>query len=549
MVSGLKRKVLVAAAGLVLAGCATGPGSNWSSSLPKHMRPIQPETVALMSQKGMKASDPILMRAFKKESELEVWKRGRSGRYELLRTYKICAWGGTVGPKFVEGDKQSPEGFYTVTPTAMNPNSQFHLSFNVGYPNAFDRAHGRTGSAIMVHGDCSSAGCFAMTNQQMEDIYALAREAFRGGQPSFQMQVFPFRMTPRNLAENRRNPHMSFWRNIKDGYDHFELTRAEPRVEVCNRRYVFNPRSPTGEALDFNANGACPTFELPSDIAVAVAEKQKKDDAEKQIIVAQLEDAEQRAIAEKLERKLQQTPIGGTAIASARPAGTGLFAALGLGGAPADANQPGPTLAAAAALSDAPAGTPIPRPAPARAGVTTIATATSGAPASSAEPAVAVAAGPAATPAIPNTWFAGVFSFGASEPSRSSVVPAAVETTTTLTPAPAGTPLPQIRPVTAPVATTAPTPATSTPPAATLPATPAATEPSAPPPRPWWQRLNPFGSNEQAATPSPTQTLSAPTPTAPTREQHSAIPWPVGPDAPIAANAYAPLPKGDRAAF
>jgi murein L,D-transpeptidase YafK len=137
----------------------------------------------------------------------------------------------------------------------MNPNSQFYLSFNMGYPNAYDKAWGRTGAHLMVHGDCSSRGCYAMTDDQIGEIYALARESFFGGQRAFQVQALPFRMTPRISPSHRNNPNMPFWRMLKEGSDHFEITRQEPKVDVCEKRYVFNAerrrsrRRPTGIKL------------------------------------------------------------------------------------------------------------------------------------------------------------------------------------------------------------------------------------------------------------------------------------------------------------
>ncbi len=139
-----------------------------------------------------------------------------SGRFALLKIYPICRWSGELGPKTREGDRQAPEGFYTVTPGQMNPNSHYYLSFDIGYPNAYDRAYGRTGSNIMVHGDCSSRGCYAMTDEQISEIYALARESFLGNQQSFQVQAYPFRMTPPNMAKHRSNPNMPFWKMLKE---------------------------------------------------------------------------------------------------------------------------------------------------------------------------------------------------------------------------------------------------------------------------------------------------------------------------------------------
>jgi murein L,D-transpeptidase YafK len=229
-------KRIVLAAGLVLA-LAACQGQNMST---RHLAPIPPATMALMETKGMSKNDPILMRAYKKESEIEVWKRGSDGRYALLKTYPMCRWSGQLGPKTREGDRQAPEGFYTVTPAQMNPNSSFHLSFDLGYPNAYDRTHGRTGAHLMVHGSCSSSGCFAMTDEAISEVYALARESFASGQRSFQFQSYPFRMTAENLARHRLDPNIAFWRNLKEGSDYFEIAKQEPQVSVASGQYAFS---------------------------------------------------------------------------------------------------------------------------------------------------------------------------------------------------------------------------------------------------------------------------------------------------------------------
>ena len=158
----------------------------------------------------------------------------------MLKTFPICRWSGQLGPKRREGDRQAPEGFYTITPGQMNPNSAYYLSFDTGYPNAYDRAHNGTGSALMVHGTCSSRGCYAMTDEGIGEIYALAREAFASGQKGFQFQSYPFRMTAENLAKFRHDPNMPFWKNLKEGSDAFDITRRETKVAVCNGRYAFD---------------------------------------------------------------------------------------------------------------------------------------------------------------------------------------------------------------------------------------------------------------------------------------------------------------------
>jgi murein L,D-transpeptidase YafK len=240
----LKRTLFALCLALTLSACHDGP---YTTSA-RHLAPIPAATMALMASKGVSPSDPILLRAYKKESEIELWKRASNGRYALVKTYPMCRWSGQLGPKLREGDRQAPEGFYAVTPAAMNPNSSLFLSFDVGYPNAFDRAHGRTGAHLMVHGSCSSRGCFAMTDEAISEIYAVAREAFAGGQRAFQFQSYPFRMSAENVARHRQDPHIAFWLNLKEGSDLFEVTGTEPEVGVSGNRYVFSSRRDTPEA-------------------------------------------------------------------------------------------------------------------------------------------------------------------------------------------------------------------------------------------------------------------------------------------------------------
>ncbi|GEO12500.1 L,D-transpeptidase family protein [Microvirga aerophila] len=224
----------MAAALMVQAGQA-------ASGYPKHEAPIPAATVALMRGKNTSPAEPMLIRVFKKEAELEVWKRSASGRYVRLKTFPICRWSGQLGPKRKEGDRQTPEGFYAITASQMNPNSKHYLSFDTGFPNAYDRAQGATGSALMVHGTCSSAGCYAMTDAGIAEIYALVREAFRGGQKAVQLQAYPFRMTAENLVRHRLDPNIAFWRQLKEGSDRFEATGEELVVGVSAGRYAFRP--------------------------------------------------------------------------------------------------------------------------------------------------------------------------------------------------------------------------------------------------------------------------------------------------------------------
>ena len=268
------------AAGVMLAGCNSDEISLANNA--KANQPVPPRLVAAITEKDMDLQSPILIRLFKQEAELEVWKQDRSGHFALLKTYPICRWSGDLGPKVREGDRQAPEGFYSISPAQMNPQSAYYLSFNTGYPNAFDKALGRSGSELMVHGDCSSRGCYAMTDEQIAEIYSLGRESFFGGQRAFQFQAYPFHMTAVNMARHRNNPNMPFWRMIKEGNDHFEVTKQEPKVDFCEKKYVFDAVKAPNATRDpvFEASAKCPAYVVPQDIADAVRQKEQADDAE-----------------------------------------------------------------------------------------------------------------------------------------------------------------------------------------------------------------------------------------------------------------------------
>ncbi len=195
-----------------------------------------------LARTGFKLGQPIFIRLYKLTFELEVWmKRGDS--YALFAVYPICTFSGQLGPKLRSLDRQSPEGIYQVTARLMNPASRWHRSFNLGFPNSFDKAHGRTGSYLMVHGGCSSVGCYAMTNQGAEDLFNLAKAAFAGGQPSFQVQALPFRMTAEALTARASAPNAAFWAELKPITDAFDAARVPPDVSVCNGRYTLASRA------------------------------------------------------------------------------------------------------------------------------------------------------------------------------------------------------------------------------------------------------------------------------------------------------------------
>ena len=259
---------------VVLAACSSTP-----TIPPPSEVPLAKETLALLAKKGMQPGSPVFVRIFKEESELEIWKQRDDGRFYHFKTYPICNWSGEIGPKLSYGDRQAPEGFYTITPALMNPNSKYYLSFNVGYPNAYDKSWGRTGDSVMVHGSCKSAGCYAMTDQGVGEIYAIVQKALEGGQERFQVQAYPFRMTTQNMASHKGDPNMPFWRTLKEGYDAFAFTRLQPKVSVCSGRYVFNKEFTGGEPSDPLAQCPATVDGADNDLMAKIGAEQKKLDA------------------------------------------------------------------------------------------------------------------------------------------------------------------------------------------------------------------------------------------------------------------------------
>jgi murein L,D-transpeptidase YafK len=274
------RVLALAAFGGALSACAGSLGP-----APAHLTPLPNDTVMLLGKKRMEAKAPIFIRVYKEESELEVWKLRDDGRFYHLKTFPICNWSGQLGPKMREGDGQSPEGFYTIAREQMNPNSKYHLAFNLGYPNPFDKSNRRTGDALMVHGGCGSSGCYAMTDALMEEIYALVREAFDGGQEVVHVHAFPFRMTKDNMKRHAKSQWAGFWRTLKEGYDYFELTRQVPSVAVCNRRYVVNVKWAGGDPAKLNPAAACPTFLRPKPTPFTPKPGEQVADAQEHVVV------------------------------------------------------------------------------------------------------------------------------------------------------------------------------------------------------------------------------------------------------------------------
>ena len=246
-------RALILAVGVtsLMAGCSS---PRYKTEPEVRTGTVRTPTLRQMESLNMDRAAPILIRIYKEENTLEVWKQNRTGKFAMLKSYPICKFSGKLGPKIAQGDYQAPEGFYDITPEQINPYSSQYLSFDTGFPNAFDRSLGRTGSFLMVHGGCKSVGCYAMTDYQMEEIYGLAEEAFKGGQAKIQLAAFPFRMTPQNLTRYAYDPNASFWAMLKSGDDAFLATGRPPSVAVCNQRYVFNPMA----TYDLDPNAPCP---------------------------------------------------------------------------------------------------------------------------------------------------------------------------------------------------------------------------------------------------------------------------------------------------
>lgn len=208
-----------------------------------------------LAEKGIKPGSPVLLRAFKSESEFEVWFR-KDDKFVLFATYPVCNWSGTLGPKLREGDKQTPEGFYTVTKAQIRHIGRWPRSLNLGFPNEFDKSLARSGSNILVHGGCSSVGCFAMTNAVIEEIYSFVEHALNSGQTFVPVHVYPFRMTAENLETQKASSWYPFWSEMKVVYDTFERTRLAPRIGVCDGKYVVQDAAP-GEGAEPSPLGVC----------------------------------------------------------------------------------------------------------------------------------------------------------------------------------------------------------------------------------------------------------------------------------------------------
>ncbi len=258
-----------------------------------------------LAARGLSRGRPIFIRVFKATSELEVWMQ-KGDRFELLDIYPICNWTGTLGPKIKEGDRQSPEGFYSVVNRQMRLVGRWQKAFNLGFPNPYDQTNKRTGSFILVHGGCSSVGCFAMTEQVQEEIFALADAAIKGGQQRFHVQAFPFRMTDEAMKLFADHTWAPFWRDLKAGYDSFERTRIPPRVGLCGDRYHVSDGEPgdvgnSRDLMPLPRNGSSCAFETAKETSKDIVKATRKQT----VVSAKIEEEDERPEKTQVRRRSQ----------------------------------------------------------------------------------------------------------------------------------------------------------------------------------------------------------------------------------------------------
>ncbi|MBX9447109.1 peptidoglycan meso-diaminopimelic acid protein amidase [Dickeya chrysanthemi] len=208
-----------------------------NSSYANPLSPVATET------KQQVTGSPVYIQIFKEERVLELYAM-ISGEYKLVQSYPICKYSGGLGPKMTEGDFKSPEGFYQVDLRQLKPDSHYYRAINVGFPNEYDRAHGYSGRYLMIHGECVSIGCYAMTNKYIEEIYTYVEKALRNGQQKVELAIYPFRMTEQNMKRHSRSNYYKFWSQLQPGYAYFNRTHQPPAVSVLNGQYVVNQSSP-----------------------------------------------------------------------------------------------------------------------------------------------------------------------------------------------------------------------------------------------------------------------------------------------------------------
>lgn len=235
---GVSFVVALALGGLLTAEAAHALTPQLGAPWTRYIATMRIDLDKRMGELGAQRGNSVYIRIFKASNELELWMETPKG-YQLVKTYPICSFSGNLGPKVKEGDRQAPEGFYSVDRGRLHPKSNYHRAFNLGFPNAFDRSHGRTGSFLMIHGSCGSRGCYAMTDERIDEIYGVVEAAIEAGQEEVPIHVFPFRMTQRNLSWYKNSKWMEFWNNLAEGYSWFEKHGRPPKVDVNAGKYVF----------------------------------------------------------------------------------------------------------------------------------------------------------------------------------------------------------------------------------------------------------------------------------------------------------------------
>ncbi len=213
----------------------TVPNSPRLEAVSKRISPI---LIADLKKKNLNFGSPIFIRIYKQSNILELWIKS-SKNYKLYKTYNICTFSGNLGPKLKEGDRQAPEGIYWVSKSQLNPNSNYHLSMNLGYPNLYDRYYKRTGDALMVHGNCVSIGCYAITDKNIEEVYLLINAALQNGQDKVQFHILPFKPTQNNLITYRNNKWASFWGELAKIDLAFEKSFIVPKVSIKEGHYIL----------------------------------------------------------------------------------------------------------------------------------------------------------------------------------------------------------------------------------------------------------------------------------------------------------------------
>lgn len=193
---------------------------------------------------GVKENFELLIIVFKHESILNVWLKAKSqSRYKHFKTYNFSAVSGNLGPKIKEGDLQIPEGFYHIQ--AFNPQSKYHLSLGLNYPNKVDEwrsGKNKPGSEIYLHGGNETQGCMPLTDDKIKEVYILAIEAKNNGQTQIPVYIFPFKMNEDNMEKltTEHPQNQFFWENLKQGYDYFEKHGALPKIDECEGKYKLN---------------------------------------------------------------------------------------------------------------------------------------------------------------------------------------------------------------------------------------------------------------------------------------------------------------------